>query len=182
MIGITQLKTWWRHRWLDADDARQRLPAPVQQRLTEAVAASEQTHTGEIRLCIEGGLPVSYLWRQWRNGEGMDSIVRQRALMMFGKLGVWDTEHNNGVLVYLLLAERRIELVADRALARQCTSEQWQALVQKWSVPLQQNRFEEGLMRCVQDLSELLETHFPVPPSAAPGAHPNQLADAPVFF
>lgn len=178
---ISKLTRLWRHRWLDADDARRLLPEPAQQRLTAAVAASERRHTGELRLCIEGGLPSSYLWRGWRQGLSLDVLVRQRALMLFGKLGVWDTEHNNGVLVYLLLAERRIELVADRALAQKLEPAQWQALVQTWAGPLQAGHFEAGLQQCVDDVSQLLELHFPPSETMAQVAS-NQLPDAPVFF
>ena len=74
------------------------------------MAASERRHSGEIRVCVEAGLPLSYLWR--------DATARERAVTMFGKLRVWDTEHNNGVLIYLLLAEHAIEIVADRGLNR----------------------------------------------------------------
>lgn len=170
----------WRHRWLDADDARRLLPPPAQQRLAQAVAASEQRHTGEICLCIEGGLPVSYLWRSWRQGLSLDTIVRQRALMLFGKLGVWDTEHNNGVLIYLLLAEQRIELVADRALAQQWPVEHWQELVQRLSGQLQAHRFESGLSECLNEVSQLLEQHFAT--NADTTSRPdNQIPNAPVF-
>ena len=80
------------------------MPRAAKARLTR-VAASEKRHSGEIRVCAEAGLPLSYLWR--------GASARERALAMFGKLRVWDTEHNNGVLIYLLLAEHAIEIVAD---------------------------------------------------------------------
>ena len=76
------------------------------ERLARRVAASEQRHSGEVRIYVEAGLPLSYLWR--------DATPRERAVAMFGKLRVWDTEQNNGVLIYLLLAEHAIEIVADR--------------------------------------------------------------------
>jgi hypothetical protein len=97
-------------------------PAAVAQRVAERVAASERRHSGEIRVYIEAGLPLSYLWR--------DATPRERAIAMFGKLRVWDTEHNNGVLVYLLLAEHAIEIVADRGLARHVPQAQWEQVVQ----------------------------------------------------
>jgi len=97
-----------KHRWFDERDTKRALKPDVVQRLRQRVAASERAHSGEIRLCVEAGLPLSYLWR------GL--TARDRAVTMFGKLRVWDTEQNNGVLIYLLLAERRIEIVADRGL------------------------------------------------------------------
>ena len=89
-----------RHRSLDTTDTRRAIPADMVQRLMERVAASEQRHTGEIRIYVESSLPSSYLWR------GADT--RERAVMMFSKLRVWDTAHNNGVLIYLMLAEHAI--------------------------------------------------------------------------
>ena len=105
---LARLQRMFRHRWLDESDTRRAIPPALAQRLAERVAASERRHSGEIRLYVEAGLPLSYLWR--------DATPRERAVAMFGKLRVWDTEHNNGVLVYLLLAEHAIEIVADRGL------------------------------------------------------------------
>ena len=108
-----------RHRWMD--EAHRVVPPAMLERLRHKVASSESLHTGEIRICIEAGLPHSYLLRSG----SLPAITRQRALAQFGKLGVWDTEHNNGVLIYLLLAERHIELVADRGLNRYVSPQAW---------------------------------------------------------
>ena len=99
MASITTwLKRWRRlfaNRCADAGDIRTRLPQAALDRLAARVAASEQQHAGEIRICIEAGLPWSYIRH--------DATARDRALTLFGKLRVWDTEHNNGVLIYLCL-------------------------------------------------------------------------------
>ena len=95
---------------LDEDDARRLLGKDALARIEARVAASEKRHSGEIRVVVEAGLPFSYLRR--------NATPRDRAVKLFGKLGVWDTERNNGVLIYLLLAERAIEIVADRGLNR----------------------------------------------------------------
>ena len=103
-MGILQrFARIWKHRWLDVSDTRRAIPPELAQRLMERVAASEKRHTGEIRIYVEAGLPLSYLWS--------DASPRERAVAMFGKLRVWDTEQNNGVLIYLLLAEHAIEIV-----------------------------------------------------------------------
>ena len=109
-----------KHRWMDETDTARALGADALARLEARVAASESRHSGEIRLCVEAGLPLSYLWR--------DATPRQRAVTLFGKLRVWDTEHNNGVLIYLLLAERAIEIVADRGLTRHVSQTSWDNL------------------------------------------------------
>jgi uncharacterized membrane protein len=110
-----------KHRWLDETDAARLLNPAALDRLEARVAASEKRHSGEIRLCVEAGLPLSYLWR--------NATARERAVTMFGKLRVWDTEHNNGVLIYLLLAEQAIEVVADRGVTRRVPQAQWDGLV-----------------------------------------------------
>ncbi len=128
---------------------------------------SERRHSGEIRLCVEAGLPLSYLWR--------DATPRQRAVTMFGKLRVWDTEQNNGVLIYLLLAEHAIEVVADRGLARAVPPETWQQLVAGMREAFRAGRFEDGLAQAVDRVDALLVAHFPL---AAGQANPNELPDA----
>lgn len=163
-----------RHRWHDQASLRRALPPAALERLTERVRASEQRHSGEIRIYVEAGLPTSYLLRQ---AETRD-IIRQRALTLFGKLRVWDTEHNNGVLIYLLLAERAIEIVADRGLSRRVPAAHWQAMVAGMGASFRAGRFEEGLASALDEISALLLAHFPL---EAGSANPNELPDGPVL-
>ncbi|MCZ8175020.1 MAG: TPM domain-containing protein [Burkholderiaceae bacterium] len=156
-----------KHRWTDETDAARALGPEALLRLEQRVAMSERRHSGEIRLCVEAGLPLSYLWR--------DATPRQRAVTMFGKLRVWDTEQNNGVLIYLLLAEHAIEVVADRGLARAVPPETWQQLVAGMREAFRAGRFEEGLAQAVDRVDALLVAHFPL---AAGQANPNELPDA----
>jgi uncharacterized membrane protein len=156
-----------KHRWTDETDAARALGPEALLRLEQRVAASERRHSGEIRLCVEAGLPLSYLWR--------GATPRQRAVTMFGKLRVWDTEHNNGVLIYLLLAEHAIEVVADRGLARAVPPETWQQLVAGMREAFRAGRFEEGLAQAVDRVDALLVVHFPV---VGVRANPNELPDA----
>jgi uncharacterized membrane protein len=157
-----------RHRWLDEGDVQRRLDADALARLAQRVHDSERHHSGEIRICIEAGLPLSYLWR--------DAPARERAIMMFGKLRVWDTEHNNGVLIYLLLAEHAIEIVADRGLNRHVSAEQWRAIVDGMRAEFRARRYEPGLQAAVRAVDELLQRHFPLGDGAA---NPNELPDTP---
>ena len=159
-----------RHRWLDEADTRRAIPPELVERLMHRVAASERRHTGEIRIYVEAGLPLSYLWR--------GASARERAIAMFGKLRVWDTEHNNGVLIYLLLAEHAIEVVADRGLARRVDPGTWQAIVQHMGAAFRAGRFEDGLTQALEEVSALLVEHFP----AAEGqVRPNELPDEPML-
>ncbi len=157
-----------RHRLVDERDVQRALGAGALSRLESRVRTSEKRHAGEIRLCIEAALPWSYLWQEL--------TARDRAVMMFGKLRVWDTEHNSGVLIYLLWAERAIEIVADRGLNAHVDAAQWKAIVDSMREPLRQGRFEEGLQRAIDAVEALLERHFPATTGAA---NPNELPDRP---
>ena len=169
-----------RHRWLDSSDVRRVISPAVAAHLRQTVADSELQHSGQIRVCVEASLPSSYLWRHWRQRLPMTGIVRQRALMLFAKLGVWDTEDNNGVLIYLLLAERAIELVADRGAMRCGDAQTWPAAVQHLQQALHAGQFETGLLQAVQEVTQLLATHFPAEKSLAPRT--NELPDEPVLL
>jgi uncharacterized membrane protein len=117
---MLQLWTRWvRHRW--ADDAVRRLPSGLNDRLAAHVRRGERTHSGEIRVSIESALPGSYLLQS----AAMKTLLRQRAVDEFSRLRVWDTEYNNGVLIYLCLAERAIELVADRGIQHKVDDKHW---------------------------------------------------------
>ena len=157
-----------KHRWHDESDVRRVLGPAALDRIGARVSASERGHSGEIRVCVEAGLPLSYLWR--------DAAPRERALAMFGKLRVWDTAHNNGVLIYLLLAERSIEIVADRGLSRHVPREHWQQVAQGMSADFKAGRFEEGLGQAIDAVHDLLCQHYALQPDAA---NPNELPDRP---
>lgn len=161
---------WWRHLWLDADDARRLLTPAGLQRLERTVQASEARHLGELRLCVEAGLGPRALWR------GIDA--RQRAIALFGELRVWDTELNNGVLIYLLLAERRIEILADRGLHQRTPAETWSTLAAQLGQALQAGQFEAGLTQAVEAVGALLQAQYP---ADARTPNPNELPDAVVL-
>lgn len=167
-----QHKSFWRrfiaHRLWDETDARRVLPAAALERLRQRVAASEAAHSGEIRLCVEASLPLSYLWRR--------APPRERAIALFGKLRVWDTEHNNGVLIYLLLAEQRIEIVADRGLTRRVDAAVWEQMLAQMRAAFRRGEFEAGLADAVDRIGTLLLQHFPL---AAGQDNLNELPDAP---
>jgi uncharacterized membrane protein len=157
-----------RHRWHDETDAVRALGPDGLAHLEQRIGSSERRHSGEIRVCVEAGLPLSYLWRR--------ASARERAVSLFGKLRVWDTEHNNGVLIYLLLAERAIEVVADRGLARRVDTAVWQGIVAALSGELKAGRYREGVESAVDAVTKLLEQHFPLAPGDAnPDELPNRV-------
>jgi uncharacterized membrane protein len=157
-----------RHRWLDESDTRRALGPEALARIEQRIAQSETRHTGEIRVCVEPGLPLSYLWR--------GAHARERAIAMFGKLRVWDTEANNGVLIYLLLAEHQIEIVADRGITRHVPPGHWQAIVAGMGSEFRAGRFEPGLLQAIEAVEALLLQHFP---QAEGQANPDELPNRP---
>jgi uncharacterized membrane protein len=164
---MNTLARWARHLWLDAADARRILTPAGLQRLEQAVAESESRHVGELRLCVEAGLPLSALWR--------GDAPRARAIELFSHLRVWDTAHNNGVLIYLLLADKRIEILADRGLHARTSAAHWQAIADSLSAALHGGQFEQGLTEAVRQVGTLLKQHYPM---AEGGRRPNELPDA----
>jgi uncharacterized membrane protein len=143
-----------KHRWHDEGHVHRALSRKALDRIEARVAASEKRQSGEIRVCVEGGLPLSYLHRH--------ATAHERAVSLFAKLRVWDTEHNNGVLIYLLLADRAIEIVADRGLDRHVQPEQWHTLLNSMSAAFKDGRFEDGLIQAVDAVTELLCRYFPL--------------------
>ena len=178
---MNKLSVLLKHLWLDESDTRRAIPADLLKRLAERVAASEQRHSGEIRLCIEASLPASYLWRLDRENT-LAALTRQRAVMMFSKLRVWDTEHNNGVLIYLLLAEHAIEIVADRGLSTHISAVQWKEMVAQMSVALKAGRYEDGLTEAMAETSAILVRHFAIDSSRDGPMNPNELPDNPMLL
>ncbi|MEO7335402.1 MAG: TPM domain-containing protein [Caldimonas sp.] len=157
-----------KHRLRDEGDAKRLLGEAALARIASRVSTSEMRHSGEIRVCVEGGLPLSYLRR--------DATARDRAVAMFGKLKVWDTEHNNGVLIYLLLAEHAIEIVADRGLNEHVDPAEWKRITESMTSAFKAHDYESGLNQAIDAVDALLVRRFPL----APGdPNPNELPDAP---
>jgi len=159
-----------RHRLLDEGDARRALGPEALARIEQRIAASESRHSGEIRVCVEAGLPFSYLRRS--------ASARERAVALFGKLRVWDTANNNGVLIYLLLAEHAIEIVADRGLLPHVDAAGWERILATMQAAFRERRFEAGIEQAIDAVDALLVHHFPLAEGAV---NPNELPDAPML-
>lgn len=165
------MKRWGRilrHCWADESDARRALDEAALDRLANRVSASERQHHGEIRVCVEAGLPWSDVWR--------GASPRERAISLFGQLRVWDTEANNGVLIYLLLADRAIEIVADRGVARHVPASFWQDVVTDMRGRFRAGQFEAGLMQAVDAVERVLLEHHA---AAAGSRNEDELPDRP---
>jgi len=170
----SRIRRFVKHLWLDQSDTRRAIGPAALQRLRDAVTASERRHSGEIRIFVEAGLPLASVLRRAPTAQ----LVRQRALALFSELRVWDTASNNGVLIYLLLTERKIEIVADRGLNDLVDAQTWQSLVAGMGVAFATGRFEEGLAGALTGVSSLLEQHFAL---ASAQSNPNELPDTPLL-
>lgn len=159
----------WRHFSTTTGVAKRAFPAPTLDAITAAVMAGEQTHRGEIRLVVEKSLPLAAVWAGVSN--------RERALAMFAECGVWDTADNCGVLIYVNLAERRVDIVADRGIDRCIDAATWQAVCKTMTAGFAQGNFHDSTLAAIARVNDLLRTHFP-----ANGQRPNELPDRPAML
>jgi len=153
------------HRWL----ARRAFPPQVLARIEQAIKAGETTHAGQVRFVVEGALDGAPLFR--------NQPARERALDLFSQLRIWDTAENNGVLIYLLLADRDVEIIADRGVDAKVGPEGWGKICRDMEVDFASGRFESGAIKGIAAVSRELAAHFPPHPPAR-----NELPDAPVVL
>ena len=135
---------WW---------LRRDFPPTEMEKIECAIAASEMKHSGEIRFAIESSLPLKALW--------LDENMHERAAEVFSLLRVWDTEDNNGVLIYLLLADKKVEITADRNINKVVGSEEWQRICDLMTDEFKAGHFGNGVVTGIEEIGALLEEHFP---------------------
>lgn len=136
-------------RW----STRRHFPVRVLDAIEQAIAECEGRHGGEVRFVVETAFDVPDLWR------GL--TPRQRALQVFGQFGVWDTLHNNGVLIYVLMADHDVEIVADRGIAQHVAPAEWQAVCRQMESHYRAGRFQDGSVIGILAVGALLGQHFP---------------------
>jgi uncharacterized membrane protein len=149
---VTRLGRYWRHLNTGSAAVRRRFPDAARAAIAAAVREAEQRCAGEIRFAVEDALPFPALWR--------GQTARERALEAFGELGVWDTRDNNGVLIYLLLADRDVEIVADRgAGGGQVPPAEWEQCCQAMERHFREGRFTEGALAGIGAVADVLARH-----------------------
>ena len=158
-----------RHFLTDQHSVRRRFSPQALKRIEDAIAAGERQHVGQVRFVVEASLPLAQILR------GLEP--RARALELFGRLGVWDTEHNSGVLIYVLLADKDVEIVADRGINRKVGNDAWEIICRAMESAFREGRFEDGAIAGIAAINELLAQHFP---RRATG--PNELPDQPIVL
>ncbi|BAV34370.1 membrane protein [Sulfuricaulis limicola] len=144
-------------------------PARTLRAIEAAIRAAETTHAGEIRFAVESGLPFLPLLR--------GQPARERALEVFSQLRVWDTQRNNGVLIYLLLADRDVEIIADRDAHARVSTEGWEKICREMETLFRQGKFEQGVLHGIRSVSAHLARHYPPQKKDS-----NELDDRPVVF
>ena len=149
--------------------ANRAFPRPVLSRIERAVQNSESTHDGELCFAVEAGLHLVQLLK----GIG----PRQRARQVFGQLGVGKTEHQSGVLIYVQLVDRRIEIVADRGISAKVEQEAWDRICRRMEEEFRAGRFEDGALHGIEAITALLARHFP-----PTGSNPDELPNRPVVL
>jgi uncharacterized membrane protein len=153
------------HRWR----VRRVFPPKVLTNIEAAIRAGEATHSGQVRFVVEGALDGAPLLH--------DQPARWRALDIFSHLRIWDTAHNNGVLIYLLLADRDVEIIADRGIDTKVGAARWLQICGDMEAEFRNGRFESGVIQGIEAVSRELAKYFP------PDGHPrNELPDAPVVL
>ncbi|HTR59517.1 MAG TPA: TPM domain-containing protein [Casimicrobiaceae bacterium] len=168
-MRATRAGRLWRHLVTDHWSARRAFPRAALEHIEKTIAAGERGHSGQVRFVVEAALQLHSVLR----GES----PRERALQVFGRLRIWDTEDNCGVLVYLLLADRAVEIVADRGIHRRVGDASWQAICRRMEQAYRERKFEEGAIAGLEAINALLAQHFP---RTAPGE--NELPDRPLVL
>ena len=153
------------HHWR----VRRVFPLAVLDRIAQAIRAGEATHAGQVRFVVEGALDGAPLFR--------NQSARERAIDLFSHLRIWDTAHNNGVLIYLLLADRDVEIVADRGIDARVGQAGWDAICHDMEAAFRAGAFERGVITGIEAVSRELARHFPPQTDQR-----NELPDQPVVM
>jgi uncharacterized membrane protein len=163
------IKRVGKHLMLNRARVRRAMRAGALERIEAAIRKSEATHTGQIRFVVEGSLEMGALLG--------NLPARERAIDVFSMLRIWDTAQNNGVLIYLLLADRDFEIVADRGIDAKVGYAEWKKICARMEAEFRGQDFEGGIMLGIAAVTAHLSRHFP-----AAGGHRNELPDEPVVL
>ena len=163
------IKRVLRHLLVTHRRVKRAFPSDTLLAIDRAIKASEASHVGEIRFAVEGALDGTPLFK--------GQSARERAIDVFSQLRMWDTEHNNGVLIYLLLADRDVEIVADRGVHAKVGTQEWEKICRAMETAFKQAHYEAGVVSGIQAVTQHLVAHFP-----AVGNDRNELLDKPVVL
>lgn len=170
-----------KHLAMTDRQVRRAFPKATLKAIGQAIEASEASHCGEVRFVVEGALEILPLWR--------GQSAHERALELFSQLRIWDTEHNTGVLIYLLLADRQVEIVADRGIHGRAGAPAWTDICQALEGQFRTSAFEAGALAAVAAVTREFQAHFPRPGPDSPdfantptAGRLNELTNAPLLL
>ena len=166
---LERWKRQWRHWFATAACGRRMFPPASLAAIAEAIAAGEQRHRGELRLIVEHAMPSESIRAGLSN--------RQRAIALFAEYGVWDTEDNCGVLIYVNLADQKVDIVVDRHIGRRIDPATWQQVCRTMTAGFARGDFQASTLAAIEQVNALLAAQFP-----ANGARANELPDQPVVL
>lgn len=165
----SRFKRLARHIASDHRAVRKAFPPEVLARIESATRSGERNHAGQVRFVVEAALPLALVMSR--------QTPHERALDVFGRLRIWDTEGNSGVLVYVLLADHRVEIIADRGIHREVGVAEWRSICHTMESAFREGRFADGAVAGIDAVSALLSQHFP-----RTGAASNELPDRPIVL
>ncbi len=150
---MVNIKRWCIHSFMPPWSWRRKFTSKILGDIEQAITASENLHRGELRFVIENALAPALVWR--------GVTTHQRAVALFAQLGVWDTEENTGILIYLSLADREAHILADRGIAKHVSQAEWQAIASAMQREFKIGQYRQGALLGINQITTLLGRHFP---------------------
>lgn len=147
------LKRMCRHLFSTQGQAKRAFPKTTLAAIEQDIRTSETAHVGEIRFAVEASLSGAPLYE--------DQAPRERAIDVFAQLRMWDTEYRNGVLIYLLLADHAVEIIADRGICDKVQPGEWEQICQAMESAFREGRYESGILDGIRKVSAIMRLHFP---------------------
>ena len=158
-----------KHLFTTQAAGKRAFPNTTLKAIEEAIAEGENQHCAEVRLIVEHSLSVCSIWHR--------TTSRHRAIELFSQYRIWDTEDNCGVLIYVNIADRKVEIIADRTLSKLITNDEWHAVCNTMTHGFAQGEFHDSSAAAMTQLNALLQSYFP-----ANGSHANQLSNKPIVL
>lgn len=167
---MAEFSRFYKHLFTTRAAGKQAFPADVLQAIQSAIAEGEKLHRAEIRFAVEAALP----WHSVLDNQ----TSRRRAHELFARYRIWDTEENSGVLIYVNLADRKVEIVTDRNVGRALGKDDWQAVCKTMTAGFAQGNYRDSTLAALQQLNALLQQHFPASGTSAS----NELSNKPLML
>ncbi len=164
------IKRIMKHLLMSRWQVRRAFPPQTLRAIGDAIKKSEMSHRGEIRFVVEGALDNGPLFK--------GQSARARAIDIFSQLRIWDTEHNNGALIYLLLADRNVEIIVDRGIHAKVAAREWEDICHTMELAFKKADYESGALSGIRAVTAQLEKHFPL----ITHRNKNELPDKPVVL